>query len=319
MSSATFHFFRDASLISDVVQEAWADALGLEVVGPDDDFFELGGHSLSAASAVARLRERLGIDLPLRALFEAPTPSEMAELITELCTAPYQSAGDISPFVPEWVVPLQREGHGRPVFVFPAGDNEMRALAIDAQIAAHVGRDHPFWGFPRGDLRLAGAREGGASGLAAEYVQQMHAIQGKGPFLLCGNCAGGYLAWESASRLLASGEEVAGIFFYEVPLRPDFDRLMPGFTPAGVTRELFLSLYYRPQPLPVALTHVMTDAWKAQGAWAPWQRVVRGGYEIVVIPVETIGPGTFLAEREKIIARRVRDWIEKSENRNRTA
>ncbi|HEY0510562.1 MAG TPA: amino acid adenylation domain-containing protein [Thermoanaerobaculia bacterium] len=57
---------------------AWADALGIERAGIHDDLFELGGHSLTALSVLARLREERGIDLPLRAVFEAPTPAALA-------------------------------------------------------------------------------------------------------------------------------------------------------------------------------------------------------------------------------------------------
>jgi acyl carrier protein len=295
-----------------IIEETWAEVLGLATVGPDDDFFELGGSSLIVAAAVARLGERLGIELPMRALFEAPTPVEMAELIAEMRDQP---ADGSTSFLPEWVIPLQRDGTRRPIFVFPAGHDEMRALAIDAQIAAHVGRDHPFYGFRREDEQLYQAHEGGVPTLAATYVEQIRAIQGKGPFLLFGNCAGGYLAWEVAKRLIGSGDEVAGILFYEVPLRPDFDRLMPGFTPAQTSRDWLLSLYYRPEPLPINLTHLMTDSWHARHSGAAWQKVSRGAYETVVIPVETIGTRNFMAQRQEIIAGHVRDWIERAERR----
>ena len=104
--------------------------------GHDDDFFELGGNSLIVAAAVARLGERLGIDLPMRALFEAPTPIEMAELVTEL---PGEHERDpsfrMTPTLSDWVIPLQGEGSGRPVFVFPAGHGGLAALAYEAKVA----------------------------------------------------------------------------------------------------------------------------------------------------------------------------------------
>jgi non-ribosomal peptide synthetase component F len=49
----------------------WASVLGVAQIGRRDNFFELGGHSLLAAQASARVELELGIELPLRALFEA--------------------------------------------------------------------------------------------------------------------------------------------------------------------------------------------------------------------------------------------------------
>ncbi len=313
MSFSTAESDTDEQSTTHRIQQSWAETLGIASVGPDDDFFDLGGNSLVVAAAIARLNERLGLDLPLRALFEAPTPAEMAELIAEQrADRDGDPANAFTPFLPDWVIPLQRSGSAAPVFVFPAGHDEMRALAIDAQIANHVGGSRPFWGFRREESGLDRAREDGVPTLAAEYVRQMRAMQEHGPYLLFGNYAGGYLAWETARQLLAGGEEAA-ILFYEVPLRADFDRLMPGVTPAHTSREWHLSLYYRPVPLPVDVTHLMTDGWQARRWWQPWQRVVRGALDSVVISVAAIGAEQFMASRQEIIAGHVRSWIDRTE------
>jgi natural product biosynthesis luciferase-like monooxygenase protein len=64
-----------------IVAEIWADILGVDQIGVDDSFFELGGDSLTATRAVARIRERFQMDLPLRALFETPTISAISRAL----------------------------------------------------------------------------------------------------------------------------------------------------------------------------------------------------------------------------------------------
>ena len=59
----------------------WEDILGIERIGVRDNFFNLGGHSLLAVQAISKIRDYFSIELPLQALFDAPTVGQLAELL----------------------------------------------------------------------------------------------------------------------------------------------------------------------------------------------------------------------------------------------
>jgi amino acid adenylation domain-containing protein/natural product biosynthesis luciferase-like monooxygenase protein len=61
----------------------WSSALKIDAVSIFDDFFERGGHSLLATQVVSQIRARLGVQLPIRTLFEAPTLMALASAIEE--------------------------------------------------------------------------------------------------------------------------------------------------------------------------------------------------------------------------------------------
>jgi acyl carrier protein len=63
--------------------EIWKEVLGRPEVGIRESFFKLGGHSLSLIQVSTRIQARLGVAIPLRDLFNAPTIAQMAEAIVD--------------------------------------------------------------------------------------------------------------------------------------------------------------------------------------------------------------------------------------------
>jgi amino acid adenylation domain-containing protein len=87
----------------------WAETLGVERVGAEDHFFDLGGHSLLATQLVSRVREAFRTELPLRAVFEAPTLAELARHVEALRAESLAGAG-----APP-LVPVPRDGSPLPL------------------------------------------------------------------------------------------------------------------------------------------------------------------------------------------------------------
>jgi acyl carrier protein len=104
----------------------WSEVLRIERIGITDNFFNLGGHSLLATQVVSRVRDRLGVNLPLRSLFKAPTVAELAKEVRELRQQSH--AG--------WELPITRSAPDRqtllPEQIDQLSENEIDALLYRA-------------------------------------------------------------------------------------------------------------------------------------------------------------------------------------------
>ncbi len=89
--------------LESLLANLWGEVLNLERVGREDNFFLSGGDSLLGTQVVSRLSSTLGVEVPLRVLFEAPTIREMAVCIEERAVRP-QEAG----YPP--ILPAKRDG-----------------------------------------------------------------------------------------------------------------------------------------------------------------------------------------------------------------
>ena len=65
----------------------FAEVLGVPEIDAQDSFFDLGGHSLLASKLVRRIRAELGVRLPLRRVYDAPTPEALAQQLVAAAAA----------------------------------------------------------------------------------------------------------------------------------------------------------------------------------------------------------------------------------------
>ena len=72
------------TLLEEKLSALVANLLGVAQVGVNDNLFLIGGHSLFGTQLIARMRDKFGVELPLRTVFESPTPALLAQEIERL-------------------------------------------------------------------------------------------------------------------------------------------------------------------------------------------------------------------------------------------
>jgi amino acid adenylation domain-containing protein len=80
------HYQAPQTDIETALAQIWRDLLKVQRIGRRDDFFDLGGHSLLAVQVTTRIQSSLGVDIPIRTLFEFPTLDQLALQVTARCS-----------------------------------------------------------------------------------------------------------------------------------------------------------------------------------------------------------------------------------------
>ncbi|HEX7241378.1 MAG TPA: amino acid adenylation domain-containing protein, partial [Longimicrobiaceae bacterium] len=141
--------------VEEVLAGIWAEVLHLERVGVEEGFFELGGHSLRATQVVSRTRQAFGVEVPLRALFEAPTVAGLAERIEALRG---EGSGPVAP-------PIERVPREGPL---PVSFAQQRLWVVD-----RLDPGSPAYNMPAA-LRLRGVLDAAALRASLDALVRRH-------------------------------------------------------------------------------------------------------------------------------------------------
>ncbi|MEU9156831.1 amino acid adenylation domain-containing protein [Streptomyces sp. NPDC048417] len=207
----------------EILAGLFAETLGLPQVGIDDSFFDLGGHSLSATRLRGRVRRRLGAQVSVRDLFEAPSVAGLARRLQK------RSKPD-----DEVLVPLRPAGDEPPLFcVHPASGQCWGYL----RLAGYLPPDLPLYGLQARAAEHPAHRAARVEEMAAEYVAAVRTVQPHGPYRLLGWSFGGLVAHAMATLLQSRGEEVELLALLDCYPRTDTHMNEP-LTEDGALRAL---------------------------------------------------------------------------------
>ncbi|MEU6312976.1 amino acid adenylation domain-containing protein [Streptomyces sp. NPDC047014] len=174
----------------------FAEVLGLERVGVEDNFFALGGHSLLAMRLVGRIRAELGVPVQVGAVMSAPTVADIAARI----------AGDARDDALRVLMPLRAQGSAAPLFCFhPASGFAWQYTGL----LRHLDADRPVYGLQSPGLAGELPEFADVAELAERYLAEIRTVQPEGPYHFLGYSFGGTVAHTLAALLQERGEEVA--------------------------------------------------------------------------------------------------------------
>ncbi|MFG3253800.1 amino acid adenylation domain-containing protein [Streptomyces sp. NPDC048172] len=180
---------------------AFADVLGRERVGLDDEFFTLGGDSIRSIRLVGRARE-LGVDLTPADVFVHRTVAGLATVAVETeaaggVTAGHEAFGR--------VLAVRPRGTAAPLFCVHGGVGLGWPFL---ELAGALPEGIPVHAFQSGGILESEELPGSVTELAKEYVARILEIQPAGPYRILGWSFGGLVAHEMAVQLRALGREV---------------------------------------------------------------------------------------------------------------
>jgi len=206
----------------------WREVLGLaELPNEDANFYDMGGDSLKGVSLVQRAESVFVATLDTAAFFAEPTVAGLFRSLRPEIGVESSSSERLPPDRREEVfIKLNRGNENPPLFFIPGGMGTRNELMVIAAMVRHFVSDRQVYGV-RAPLERWKDDELTVEKIAEEYLSEIKRVQATGPYLICGECIAGVIAYEVVRRLLADGENVAQLILLDpsFPTRERVERL----------------------------------------------------------------------------------------------
>lgn len=215
------------------IAKVWEEILSVPRIGIKDNFFELGGRSLLAAKMFAKINKTLGKNLPIPALFKAPTIEQLAIVFLEQTKS---SAVKIEV--------LQAGGSGAPVFLMTDASPDANGFS---ELVRQFGEQRPSFVFRAQAMMSAVPRPVDLEELARLFADEITILHPRGRCALGGRGFGAVVAWMTAQALAQRGRATdIAVFFALEPSPPAFFakdtsgyRFVKPAAPGGLLGRLF--------------------------------------------------------------------------------
>jgi amino acid adenylation domain-containing protein len=174
------------------IAACFSEVLGISKIGINDNFLDLGGDSIQAVELALLMEEQLATRIPSEMFWDKFTVAQFAAHLGGEHVLPN-------------LITLRPEGTRPPLFLL----HSHSGLVLEYRnLTAGLTEDRPviavqFNGEPERYVAFAQLPD-----LATHYVLGIQRVQPTGPYLLCGQCFGGLIAFEVAQQLRAKGEAV---------------------------------------------------------------------------------------------------------------
>lgn len=132
VAAATSCFVPPRGPVQELVAAIWAQMLNLPRVGIHDNFFDLGGHSLLAIRTLSRIRDTFRVEIPVQAIFTAPTIADLARIVDQQREAGAANAEIIPRIASSGDLPLSYNQEGRLLLEWFSEIRRVRQLPFHA-------------------------------------------------------------------------------------------------------------------------------------------------------------------------------------------